>query len=240
MIHYLIFDTETNGLPTKGNDFSLVSMLELGYIILDENFEIIKESNNLIKGNFDVPEIITTLTGITKEITEIEGNDINIVLKEFIRDIRTVDYILAHNNRFDLGILKKELVLNDSKYYFDELILKKINLDTIQIFKKYIPKKIIGNYKLQTVFNHFNPNTDFIQTHRAIDDCHMVYKSLFYMKKENNFCLNEYFFNKPVSFGKYKKSKYNLKHIYRNDINYFKFVFNKIYKLNYVKFLKFI
>jgi len=240
MIKYLIFDTETNGLPAKGNDFSLISMLELGYIILDENFEIIKESNNLIKGIFDVPEIITKLTGITKEITDNEGNDINIVLKDFIYDIRNVDYILAHNNRFDLGILKKELVVNDSKYYFDELICKKINLDTIQIFKKHIPKNTIDNYKLQTVFNHLNPDTEFIQTHRAIDDCHMLHKSLSHMKRQNNFCLNEYFFNKPITFGKYKKSQLNLKSIYNNDRNYFKFIFNKIYKVNYVKFLKFL
>ena len=240
MSNLMIFDTETNGLPAKGNDFSLISMLELGYIIVDENFEIIKENNNLIKGDFDVPEIITTLTGITKEITDKEGNDINIVFKDFINDIRNVDYILAHNNRFDLGILKKEFLSNDMKYYFEELIYKKINLDTIPIFKKHIEKKTIGNYKLQTVFNFLNPDTNFIQTHRAIDDCHMLHQSLFYMKSHNDFCLNEYFVNKPISFGKYKKSKFNLKTIYKNDRNYFKFIFNKVYKVNYVKFLKFL
>jgi len=240
MIKYLIFDTETNGLPTKNNDFSLISMLELGYIIFDENFEIIKESNNLIKGLFHVPEIITTLTGITKDITDKDGKDIKIIFKDFINDIRSVDYILAHNNRFDLGILKKEFEINDNQYYFNELIQKKINLDTIQIFKKYILKNNIDNYKLQTIFNYFYPNLDFIQTHRAIDDCHMVYKSLFHMKNNNNFCLNEYFLNKPISFGKYKKNKHNLKNIYKIDRNYFKFVFNKVYKVNYVKFLKFL
>ena len=50
MIYYLIFDTETTGLPKK-NDFSLINMIELGYIIINEKFEIIKESNNLIKRN---------------------------------------------------------------------------------------------------------------------------------------------------------------------------------------------
>jgi hypothetical protein len=57
MIHYLIFDTETTGLPKK-NDFSLINMIELGYIILDEDFKIVKESNNLVKCDFEIPEII--------------------------------------------------------------------------------------------------------------------------------------------------------------------------------------
>ena len=239
MIRYLIFDTETTGLPAKNNDFSLINMIELGYIIVDEDFEVIKESNNLIKGDFSIPEFITKLTGITDNIIEEKGNDINIVLKEFIRDVRGVDYILAHNNRFDLGILKKEFKITNNIYYFDELVIKKINLDTLQIFRKHISKKDIKNYKLQTVFDYFNDKKDFIQTHRAIDDCHMVRKSLFVMKHNNNFCLNKYFLNKPLVFGKYKKT-HNLRNLYKNDLNYFKFIFNKVYKVNYVKLLKFL
>jgi DNA polymerase III epsilon subunit-like protein len=238
MIHYLIFDTETTGLPKK-NDFSLINMIELGYIILDEDFKIVKESNNLVKGDFEIPEIITKLTGITKNKIDENGNDINKVLKEFINDIRSVDYILAHNNRFDLGILKKEMERLDNSYYFKELVMKKINLDTIQIFKKNIKKEKIENYKLQTIFNHFYNKEDFIQTHRAIDDCHMVYKSLLYMKNNNNFCMNEYFLNKQMNFGKYKKI-HNLKYIYKYDQNYFKFIFNEVYKINPIKFLKFL
>lgn len=238
MIYYLIFDTETTGLPKK-NDFSLINMIELGYIILDEDFKIVKESNNLIKGDFEIPEIITKLTGITKNKIDENGDNIDLVLKEFINDIRSVDYILAHNNRFDLGILKKEMERLDDQYYFNELVQKKINLDTIQIFKSYIDKKTIENYKLQTIFNHFYQKESFIQTHRAIDDCYMVYKSLLYMKKYNDFCINEYFLNKPLNFGKFKKTR-NLKYIYKYDPNYFKFVFNKVYKVNYIKFLKFL
>ena len=130
-------------------------MIELGYIIINEKFEIIKESNNLIKGNYEIPKNITELTGITKNKIDENGNDINIILKEFINDIHSVDYILAHNNRFDLGILKKELERLNNIYYFNELIMKKINLDTIQIFRKYIDKKNIENYKLQTIYNYF-------------------------------------------------------------------------------------
>jgi len=238
MIRYLIFDTETTGLPKK-NDFSLINMIELGYIILDEDFKIIKESNNLIKGDYEIPEFITKLTGITQNKIDENGNSINVVLKEFINDIRSVEYILAHNNRFDLGILKKEMERLDDIYYFKELVMKKINLDTIPIFKTHIEKKTIENYKLQTVFSHFYNKEDFIQTHRAIDDCHMVYKSLLYMKNNNDFCINEYFLNKPLNFGKFKKIR-NLKYIYKYEPNYFKFVFNKVYKINYVKFLKFL
>jgi len=238
-MNYLIFDTETTGLPIK-NDFSLINMIELGYIIFNEKYEIVKESNNLIKGKYEVPEFITNLTGITKEKINEDGNDINIVFKEFFDDIRNVEYILAHNNRFDLGILRKEIERLNINYYYDDLIMKKINLDTIQIFKKYIDKKEIQNYKLQTIFNHFHPDEKIIQTHRAIDDCHMVHKSLLYMKNNNNFCMNEYFLNKPLTFGKFKK-KHNIKSLYKYEQNYFQFLFKNVYKkVNYVKFLKYL
>ena len=59
------------------------------------------------------------------------------------------------------------------------------------------------------------------------------------MKNNNNFCINEYFLNKPLSFGKFKNTK-NLKFIYKYYTNYFKFIFNNVYKVNYVKFLKFL
>lgn len=236
MIHYLIFDTETTGLPKK-NDFSLINMIELGYIILDEDFKIVKESNNLIKGDFEIPEIITKLTGITKNKTNENGNTIDLVLKEFINDVRSVDYILAHNNRFDLGILKKEMEILDDIYYYNNIVNKKINLDTIPIFKTYIDRKKIKNYKLQTIFDYFYKDEDFIQTHRAIDDCHMVYKSLLYMKN-NDFCINNYFINKPLNFGKFKTK--SIRYIYQYDPSYFKFIFNKVYRINYVKFLKFL
>ena len=235
MIHYLIFDTETTGLPKK-NDFSLINMIELGYIILNEDFKIVKESNNLVKGDFEIPEIITKLTGITKNKTDENGNNIDLVLKEFINDVRSVDYILAHNNRFDLGILK-EMERLDDIYYYNNIINKKINLDTIQIFKTYINKKKIENYKLQTIFNYFYKDEDFIQTHRAIDDCHMVYKCLLYMKN-NNFCINNYFISKPLNFGKFKTK--NIRYVYQYHPDYFKFLFNKVYKINYIKFLKFL
>jgi ATP-dependent DNA helicase DinG len=236
-INILIFDTETNGLPKKNNDFSEINMLELGYLIMDDKFNIIRENNDIIKGDFQVPEIITELTGITKEKTD-EGICIDIVLNKFLYDIKHVDYILAHNNRFDLGILKEEMRRNNKSYLYQNIIMKKINLDSIQIFKKEILKKNIKNYKLQTIYNYFHQDQDeYVQTHRALDDCYLLQKSLISLLK-SDFSLNEYFLNKPLNFGKYKKK--NLKFLYKNDFNYFKFFFNKIHNINYVKFLQYL
>jgi len=85
-IRICILDTETNGLPIR-NDFSSVSMLELAYIIVDLDLNIIKEKNYLIKGKFEVPEIITQLTGITKQMTNEKGRPLEVVSKEFYKDL---------------------------------------------------------------------------------------------------------------------------------------------------------
>ena len=58
-IQICILDTETTGLPAKGNDFSKVNMAELAYIIVDIDLNIIKSKNFLIKGDYEIPEIIT-------------------------------------------------------------------------------------------------------------------------------------------------------------------------------------
>ena len=120
MIRYLIFDTETTGLPKK-NDFSLINMIELGYIILDEDFKIIKESNNLIKGEYEIPEFITKLTGITKSKIDENGNSINIVLKEFINDDA---WIFKEGKMEELVLLlERAILIKDRKKYLENASL---------------------------------------------------------------------------------------------------------------------
>lgn len=227
----IIFDTETSGLPIK-NDFSHIRMLELGYLKLDMDLNILYEKNYINNIDIEIPEIITKITGITSEKLKLEGIDIKKILSNLLEDLNDVDIMIAHNNRFDLGVLRQEFKNIGAEKIFLEKIYKKINLDSVQIFKDNIKKKDIENYKLQTIYKFLNKD-NYEQTHRALDDCFMLYKSLNKLENYNSY---DYYLNKKFKFQKYPNQC--LKYIYRKDPH---FVKNFIKKLpiskNIFKFL---
>lgn len=126
---FCYLDAETNGLPDENYSFNEVYMTQMAYIITDgKNIFIKKEF--LIKGNYEISEEITKLTGITKVMTEKEGIDFSKVWEIFDTDLRkyNVDYIIAHNMNFDSRVVKieykrmKNLDNNKKKDYQEEEI----------------------------------------------------------------------------------------------------------------------
>lgn len=216
----IIFDTETSGLPIK-NDFSKIRMLELGYLVLTEDFEIVKERNYINYLHLEVPEIITQLTGITSEKLIEEGVMLNKIFLNLLEDVKEADVLIAHNNRFDLGVLRQEFKNIGAEKVFEEKIYRKINLDSVQIFKEYIDKKDIENYKLQTIYKYYEKD-DYIQTHRALDDCFMLNKCFKHIK----FNPYNYYLNKKFNFSKYPR--HSLNDIYKKDPRYVLKFLNKI------------
>ena len=222
------FDTETNGLPKKWGDFTDINMLELGWVITDINLNIIKEGNYLVKGDFEVPEIITQLTGITKEKTDDEGQPIKYVLKEFHEDLKKCEFIVAHNLQFDYGMMKKELSTMINPKYFKEF-RSKIQLDSLWMFRQIFNKSEIENHKLATIYNHLHP-IPYIQTHRALDDVHMIIKC---MNRIDNFSLMNYYWSKPMNLGKYRGKKLTYQQVFRKDITYYRSsIMRKFHNIN--------
>lgn len=213
----IIFDTETSGLPER-NNFKNVRMLELGYLVLDDELNVIKEKNYINKLDIEVPEIITKLTGITKETLK-DGKDMTEIFLNFLEDVNEADILVAHNNRFDLGVIRQEFKNLGIEDKFLKKIYKKINLDSLEIFKKYIKKEEIDNYKLQTIYKYYYRD-DYIQTHRALDDCIMLKNCL----KQIEINLYKYYLNKQFNF--YKYPKHSLNDIYKK---------NPEYTLNFIK-----
>ena len=222
------FDTETNGLPVK-NDFSKVSLLELGWVITDIDRNIIKEGNYLVRGDFEVPEIITKLTGITKQKTEVDGQPLSFVLGQFYEDIKDCEFIVAHNLRFDYGMMKKEFGRYINPKYEKEF-QSKIQLDSLWMFRQLFKKPDVANHRLTTIYDHLHPSEHYIQTHRAIDDVHMIIKC---MNRIDDFHLMNYYWKKPMNFGKYRGQKLTYHQVLRKDITYYKrSVMRKFHNIN--------
>ena len=116
----MVFDVETTGLlpKIKTEEVSINQypyITQLSYVIYDKiTDQILKSVNNYIHlpEHIEIPEIVTKITGITKEICETKGISIIDALSEFYHDIHNCDIIVAHNYAFDYQIIQAEMKRN--------------------------------------------------------------------------------------------------------------------------------
>jgi DNA polymerase III epsilon subunit-like protein len=116
----MVFDVETTGLlpKTKGETPTLEQypyITQISYVIYDKTTDAILKSVNhyiQIPQHVQIPEIVTNITGITKEICETKGISIIDALTEFYRDMHNCDIIVAHNYAFDYQIIQAEMKRN--------------------------------------------------------------------------------------------------------------------------------
>lgn len=109
--HYLFFDTETTGLPKNykapiSDVNNWPRLVQLAYIITDEIGNKIATKDFIIKPNgFIIPSESCKVHGITTEIANEKGKDLDVVMKEFLQDIESCNIIVAHNYDFDSKIV---------------------------------------------------------------------------------------------------------------------------------------
>jgi len=112
---YLFFDTETTGVPQNYNAPSTdinnwPRLVQLSWIITDEERDI-TENNYIIRcDNFDIPIEASNLHGITTQISKELGKPLDQVLDRFLKDLKIADYIVGHNVSFDKKIVGAELI----------------------------------------------------------------------------------------------------------------------------------
>ena len=111
---YLIFDTETTGLP---NDFSAPitdldnwpRLVQLAWQLHDHTGKLINSGNYIVKPEgFTIPFNSEKIHGISTERANEEGVDLEFVLKEFSKDIDRAHFLIGHNVSFDEKIMGAE------------------------------------------------------------------------------------------------------------------------------------
>jgi DNA polymerase-3 subunit epsilon len=113
---FLIFDTETTGLPKTKliQDLHLWPyIVQFSYIIFDsETNQISLQKDWIVKLEKDViiDEKSKEIHGITNEISNEKGVDLKNCLDNFFEDAKYVDMIIGHNLNFDINMIKVELL----------------------------------------------------------------------------------------------------------------------------------
>ena len=174
---FLIFDTETTGLPKKWNaPISDVEnwprCVQLAWQLHDNKGDLISNHSYLIipKG-FDIPYEAQKIHGISTDLANEIGKDIDEVLKLFINDFNKSGFLVGHNLKFDINILGAEL--HRLGYKID--ITQKDVLDTCSELTANvceIPGGRGGKFKFPTLIEIYSAlfNDKFLEAHNASAD----------------------------------------------------------------------
>lgn len=111
---YIIFDTETTGLPNNYN--APISDIEnwnrcvqLAWQVHDIKGDLLEVKNFIIKPDgYSIPYNSSKIHGITTDRANKQGMPLDFVLNEFNKDLEKCNYIIGHNINFDINIVGAE------------------------------------------------------------------------------------------------------------------------------------
>ncbi|MFY0627491.1 MAG: DNA polymerase III subunit alpha [Reichenbachiella sp.] len=111
---YLIFDTETTGLPKNYNapleDLdNWPRLVQLAWQVHANDGSLISAENFIVKPEgYTIPFNAQKIHGISTQRAEDEGYDLKEVLDTFSEDLRKVKAVIGHNVEFDVNIVGAE------------------------------------------------------------------------------------------------------------------------------------
>ena len=183
---YLIFDTETTGLPKKWNapitdSDNWPRCVQLAWQLHDSKGALISDHSYLIKPeNFNIPFESEQIHGISTELANKIGVDLDEVLNKFISDLSSAGFIIGHNVKFDLNIIGAELFrINSDVNLLEKDILDTCTEMTANVCK--LPGGRGGKFKFPTLIELYSFLFDesFSEAHNASADVEATARAFF-------------------------------------------------------------
>lgn len=171
---YVIIDLETTGLNPEKDQ-----IIEVGAIKVIHG-QMVEEYHAIVMADRQLPEQIVKMTGITEGLIEKEGIPFSKAmegLKEFVGEMS----ILIYNASFDCAFLESQCEKNKIA------MLDNYVVDALPFIKRKF--KGMKNYKLETV--GYSLNIKDIRVHRALDDCHLLYKIISKLNEKSEVAENK-------------------------------------------------
>jgi DNA polymerase III subunit alpha len=195
---FLIFDTETTGLPgswsapiTDSNNWP--RCVQLAWQLHDLDGKLINRGNYIIKPEgYSIPFNAEKVHGISTDRAMREGHDLKEVLDIFFADVDKATYLSGHNIEFDINIMGAEYF---RKGYGDQVLTSKLSLDTKDLATDYcaIPGGKGGKFKWPTLTELHTKlfGVAFDEAHDAAFDVDATAKCFFGLIQNNVIRLKE-------------------------------------------------
>lgn len=187
MFMYLLFDTETTGLPKNWNapvtDLNnWPRLVQLAYLYYDEAGNLISGKDFIIKPEgFRIPAQASRIHGITTERALREGKNIVPVLEDFISSAEQAVFLIAHNISFDEKIIGAELLRNGMQ----NIISSKKKICTMKQTADFCAIEGIDGFKWPKLSElHYKLfGTGFKEAHNAASDIKATAKCFWELKR---------------------------------------------------------
>ncbi|GAA0872468.1 DNA polymerase III subunit alpha [Gangjinia marincola] len=174
---YLIFDTETTGLPKRW-DAPITDVenwprcVQLAWQLHDELGNVIEHKDYLIQPEgFNIPYDAEQIHGISTELAQKNGVPLAQVLAEFNEAMQKTTFIVGQNLGFDVNIMGAEFVRDEIETPLTSIpVLDTCTETTAQLCK--IPGGRGGKFKLPTLteLHQYLFNQPFAEAHNATAD----------------------------------------------------------------------
>ncbi len=174
---YLIFDTETTGLPKRWDapitdTDNWPRCIQIAWQLHDDMGNCVESKDYLVKPEgFNIPYDAEKIHGISTELATEQGVDLVTVLELFNEALEKTKFVVGQNVKFDLNIMGAEFVREDIANKLQELpVLDTCTEHTANLCQ--IPGGRSGKFKLPTLteLHEFLFNAPFAEAHNATAD----------------------------------------------------------------------
>ncbi|NNL32866.1 MAG: DNA polymerase III subunit alpha [Flavobacteriaceae bacterium] len=195
---YLIFDTETTGLPKRWNaPISDIDnwprAVQIAWQLHDDMGKCIEHQDYLIQPDgFNIPYDAEKIHGISTELAHEEGKPLSEVLERFNEALGKAKFVVGQNVGFDINIMGCEFFRNDLATPLTELaVLDTCTEHTANLCQ--LPGGRGGKFKLPTLteLHEFLFDQPFEEAHNATADVEATTRCFFELIRTEQFTKEE-------------------------------------------------
>lgn len=194
---YLIFDTETTGLPRNFNapitDLdNWPRVVQLAWQLHDEAGELVSQQDFIIQPDgFNIPFESERVHGISTELARAVGETLSSVLERFKKDLAKANFMVGHNLKFDINVLGCEFVRLGQDTPLTKPVLDTCTERSAQLCQ--IPGGRGGKFKLPTLteLHEFLFGEAFNEAHNATADVESTTRCFLELLRKEHYTLEE-------------------------------------------------
>ncbi|WP_456377549.1 DNA polymerase III subunit alpha [Lutibacter sp.] len=195
---FLIFDTETTGLPKKWNapitdTDNWPRCVQIAWQLHDIYGELIEQQDFLIKPEgFNIPYDAEQIHGISTQLAEEKGEDLEKVLYFFNKALLKSKFVVGQNVKFDLNIMGCEFHRKGISTNLNQMpVLDTCTEKTASLCQ--ITGGRYGKFKLPTLteLHQHLFNTPFSEAHNATADVEATTRCFLELIRQRNYTIEQ-------------------------------------------------
>ncbi len=195
---YLIFDTETTGLPRNWNapitdTDNWPRVVQIAWQLHDDMGRLVEHKDFLIRPDgFDIPFDSERIHGISTQLATEQGEDLRLVMEQFNEALSKAKFVVGQNLGFDINVMGCEFHrMQVDSAMVDMPVLDTCTEITAELCK--LPGGRGGKFKLPTLteLHEFLFQQPFAEAHNATADVEATTRCFFELIRLGHFPLSQ-------------------------------------------------